>query len=159
VNLHDFNLSVLPSTASDLMTELLAFTPAQSCEDVLSFFVKNPDCETIPVVDQEHPVGLITRQVFMDRYARPFHRELFGPKSCAAFMDDAPLIVDRSETIAELGAKAAKLADKALKSGFIITEQGRYIGIGTGPALMRALSDTQRQGAHVVVKWYVEPDD
>ncbi|CAH2930244.1 MAG: EAL domain protein [uncultured Paraburkholderia sp.] len=47
--------------------------------DVLELFNRLPDLHAFAVVERDEPVALIiNRRSFMDRYALPYHRELFG---------------------------------------------------------------------------------
>ena len=44
----------------------------------------------VPVVEDGKPIGLIERHAFLERFVRPFRKELFGRKPCSQFMDDEP---------------------------------------------------------------------
>jgi hypothetical protein len=45
--------------------------------DVPELFNRLPDLHAVAVVEDDEPVALINRRSFMDRYALPYHRELF----------------------------------------------------------------------------------
>jgi EAL domain-containing protein (putative c-di-GMP-specific phosphodiesterase class I) len=78
---------------------------------VIDRFESDPGLDVLPVVQGTQPVGMINRHSMIDRFARPFRKELFGRKSCELFMDHAPLIVDQHATIQEL-AMMLSLAPK-----------------------------------------------
>jgi predicted transcriptional regulator len=71
-------------------------------ESVFARFETDPSLDVLPVVQGGQPVGMINRHSMVDRFARPFRKELFGRKSCELFMDHAPLIVDQHATLQEL---------------------------------------------------------
>jgi serine phosphatase RsbU (regulator of sigma subunit) len=81
----------------------------------------------------------------VSQMSKPFHRELYGHKSCIAFMDKQPLIVDADMSIEALTFKAVDCGEKALADGFIIARDGRYVGVGHGLQLMRVVADMQAE--------------
>ena len=134
------------SRAEGLMAEAPAVSPAHTSQDVLELLSRHPDLAGLPVVESGRPVGLINRNLFMDEMAKPFRRDLFARKSCIAFMDKAPLVVPESLGVQELSFLALEQGGKTLKDGFIVTDDaGSYRGIGTGEALMRAVSHLQAE--------------
>src|SRR5256885_14188310 len=76
--------------------------------------------------------GLINRSIFLSQFSKPFRMELYGKKSCIAFMDKEPLVVDASTDIDTLTVKTVEYGEKALTDGFIITREGLFAGVGNG---------------------------
>lgn len=119
-----------------------------ACNDVvIARFEANPELDVLPVVNQGLPVGMINRHSLIDRFARPFRRELFGRKSCELFMDPAPLIVDQNASIQELAMMLSLAPKHYLLDGFIITGDGRYLGIGSAHDLMATITEMQISAA------------
>jgi GGDEF domain-containing protein len=116
-------------------------------EEVHEIFCSRPDLFSLPVVDDEVPVGMITRSSVVDKLARPYYRELYGKKSCASFMDENPLIVDHKTTIHELSRKVVAAGRLFLINGYIITDNGKYCGVGTGHDLMKKVTEMQIDAA------------
>jgi serine phosphatase RsbU (regulator of sigma subunit) len=77
--------------------------------------------------------------------SKPFHRELYDKKSCIAFMDKEPLIVDASMSIEALTFKAVEAGEKALVDGYIVTRDGFFAGLGSGLQLVSAVAETQAE--------------
>ncbi|EHD22778.1 MULTISPECIES: SpoIIE family protein phosphatase [Brenneria] len=113
--------------------------------EVLDIFSKHKELVSLPVVENGRPFGLINRHIFMSQMSRPFFHELYDKKSCIAFMDKNPLIVDAETSLNDVAAQTVISGDKSLTDGFIITENGRYIGIGLGIDLIKAVSDMHSQ--------------
>jgi GGDEF domain-containing protein len=88
-------------------------------------------------------VGLLNRFAFIEGYARPFRKELFGRKPCRAFMDPDPLVVEKDITIQELSNRLVDADRRYLSEGFVLTEGGRYAGLGTGQDLVREITNLQ----------------
>lgn len=139
-------------TALSLLMESITALPSQSNNDIFEIFSQNPQVIGLPVVEDERPVGLINRHLFMDNFARPFHREIYGKKSCIAYMDKEPLIVDSGVSIEDLGFRAVEAGRKALADGFIITRNGYYIGMGTGEGLVQAITHLQAEKNRLVME-------
>jgi diguanylate cyclase (GGDEF)-like protein len=116
-------------------------------ESVFSRFEADGSLEVLPVVDRGRPVGLISRHNMIDRLARPFRRELYGRKTCEQFMDPAPLVVDQSATVQELAMMLSLAPRHHILDGFIITEDGLYIGVGSSHDLMATITEMQISAA------------
>lgn len=133
-------------------------TPSVSADDsnelVLEVFGKHRNLTSLPVTQDTKPIGLISRSIFLSQMSKPYHRELYGRKSCIAFMDKEPLMVDADTDIESLTFKAVEYGEKALADGFIITRNGQLAGIGQGLQLMRVVADMQaarnRQVTHSI---------
>lgn len=138
--------------AKDLLMETPVASPDHTTEDVLQIFTENAGVVALPVVEGSQPIGLINRNLFMDNLAKPFRREVFARKSCIAFMDKSPLVVNQDTSLQDLSFMAVDAGSKALNDGFIITDDGAYRGVGTGYDLMRALSTLQAHKNRLVME-------
>jgi diguanylate cyclase (GGDEF)-like protein len=116
-------------------------------EKIFASFSTDKNLRAIPVVKNGRPVGLINRYEFVDSLAQPYRRELFGKKPCAEMMNKEPLLVEKSTPIHELSGFLSEAEIRHFTDGFIITEQGRYIGIGTGQDLLREITKAQIETA------------
>lgn len=130
-----------------LLRECKAVTPDTTNEVVYQLFISDPELQALPVVGYGWPVGLINRNVLIDKLARPYHHELFGKKFCTLLMDAAPLIVDKDMSIQALSHAIVEADRHHLSNGFIITEQGQYLGMGTGHDLVREITQMQISAA------------
>ncbi|WP_423709852.1 GGDEF domain-containing protein [Undibacterium sp. WLX3042] len=106
-------------------------------------FLQNPKLQMIPVVDHGTPIGIINRYHMIDRFARPYQRELYGKKSCKVFMDPNPVVVDKNTSMQDVSHIIVEANPEHLINGIIITDQGQYLGICTGPDLMREITQMQ----------------
>ncbi len=130
-----------------LLIKAPSVTPETPNETVFGMFEGDAQLHAVAVVREDIPVGLINRFSLIDRFARPFRHELYGKKSCLKFMDGDPLIVDKHISIQELSHLIASGDRRHLANGFIITENGRYLGVGTGHDLMREITEMQIRAA------------
>ncbi|WP_109482847.1 phosphodiesterase [Paraburkholderia sp. C35] len=115
--------------------------------DVLELFNRLPNLHAVAVVEQNEPVALINRRAFMDRYALPYHRELFGKRPCMLFANASPVVIEKSMTVEDMAKLLASDDQRYLADGFVITEHGAYIGLGTGESLVRAVTEVRIEAA------------
>ncbi|WP_168792330.1 EAL domain-containing protein [Paraburkholderia aromaticivorans] len=115
--------------------------------DVLELFNRLPDLHAVAVVEQDEPVALINRRSFMDRYALPYHRELFGKRPCLLFANASPVIIEKSMTVEQMAKLLASDDQRYLADGFVITDNGKYVGLGTGEKLVRAVTEVRIEAA------------
>jgi diguanylate cyclase (GGDEF)-like protein len=117
-------------------------------DELVDIFQAHPSLHALAVVDEQNvPLGLINRRDFMDRYAHPYHKELFGKRPCTVFMDASPIMVDKHQGIEQLTAILTSDNQRYLSDGFIITDAGRYLGLGTGEQLVRAVTEVRIEAA------------
>lgn len=136
---------LLATRAEQLGTPTDPVSPEHTNEDVRALFARSETLETLAVVEDSRPIGLINRNTFMEHYARPFARDVFGRKSCIAFMDKTPMVVDKDTPIETLVKIAVDAGTRVLQDGFITTADGSYQGLGTGYGLMKAMSDIEAE--------------
>ncbi|MCW2478417.1 SpoIIE family protein phosphatase [Candidatus Symbiopectobacterium sp. NZEC135] len=132
-------------TAADLCIATPEVSPETDNATVLQLFNKYKELVSLPVVEKGRPFGLINRHIFLSQMSRPFYRELYDKKSCIAFMDKNPLIVDANASLNTVADQTVISGDKSLTDGFIITREGTYLGIGLGIDLIKAVSDMHLQ--------------
>ena len=134
-------------TARSLVRPIVPVPMDASNELVIARFEAEPEVDVLPVVHGTQPIGLINRHSLIDRFARPFRKELFGRKSCELFMDHAPLVVDQHATIQELAMMLSLAPKHYLFDGFIVTADGAYLGIGSSHDLMAMITEMQISAA------------
>jgi diguanylate cyclase (GGDEF)-like protein len=133
--------------AQKLLRHIEPVHPDTANEHVLELFSANPMLRVIPVVQQGLPVGIISRSNFIDHFVKPFQRELLGKKPCSLSMHNEPLLVEKNMPIEELGSFIADADERHFNNGFIITDQGRYLGVASGQDLLRELTQMQIEAA------------
>lgn len=134
-------------SAEKLLRYIAPVQPETDNERILTLFSSDRELHALPVVKHGRPVGLINRHQFLDSFAKPFHRELLGKKPCTELANSQPLLVEKSTPIHELSGFLSESDIQHFTDGFIITEQGRYIGLATGQDLLRELTRAQIETA------------
>lgn len=116
-------------------------------EDVFMLFEADAALRAVAVVEDDVPRGLISRYEMIDNMARPYRHELYGRKPCTRFMDAQPLVVDIGVSLADLSELVVGADPRHLISGFIVTERGRYLGMGSVQDLVREVTSMQMEAA------------
>lgn len=131
------------ANAGTLLRTVPHAEPRMSNDGVCDLFDAHPELQSIPVIDRGVPIGMILRDDLIGRFARPYQRELYGRRSCTLFMDPKPLMADVSTSLQKLSHILMEADQSRLISDFIITSEGRYLGIGTSYDLLRELTEAQ----------------
>ena len=135
---HGFNVQ-----ASKLLIEAPVLSALDSNESALDLFKVNAHLHALAVVENGRPIGLVNRYTLIDHFSRVFVRELHGRRSCTQFMDPTPLVVDQSTPVEELSKLVVNKGKATFTDGFIITDDGQYLGIGSGYDLMQVIMQLQ----------------
>ena len=131
------------TTVANLLKWVAPASSSSTNEEVFAMFENDAGLYSIPVVDEGVPVGLISRYTMSDRFARRFSKELFGRRPCTMMMDETPLIVENTVSLHELSSIILEMEPYHLTSGFIVTDRGTYLGMGSGHDLLREITQMQ----------------
>ena len=119
-------------------------SPSTICAEVYELFSTDDDLLAVAVVEGNRPIGLINRHRLTLRLADRFGRPLFEKKPVTRLMDPRPLIIEADQSVDYLGQLILDERPSALMQGFIITRDGRYLGIGTALSLLHVNMERSR---------------
>jgi two-component system cell cycle sensor histidine kinase PleC len=126
-------------TAGQLSVAWPSLRTAQTCGEVFKWLQANPAIPAAAILDEDgKTVGLVNRLLYLARYARPYAPELYSRKPVLTLATVHPLVIDENVGVQELGATLLSQNPEALIECFVVTRAGRYLGIGTGEALLRS---------------------
>lgn len=134
-------------TVGHLVVRVPEVPAAMPNNAVVDRFAQEPQLHAVPVVEDGRPVGIINRRAFMDRYAQPYYRELYGRRPCTTFMNEHPMVVDRELPVDGLAEVLTGSDQRYLADGLIVVEGGRYLGLVTGESLVRAVAEIRVEAA------------
>ena len=129
-----------------LAHELTAVSPDTENDAVYRMFEADPRLGIVPVVANGQPLGIITRAALIDRFARPFRRELYGRRACSMVMDP-PQLFEEAQSAQEVARIIGNLRATQIGDSFVITRNGHYRGIGYLRELMAIITDLQIRAA------------
>ena len=134
-------------TAERLLIAAPAVSMLATHEDVFALFERVDSLHALAIVEDERPVALINRHDFVAAYAKPFFRELYGRRPALTHANPAPLLLDVHTRVDDLTAVLTSSDQRYLAEGFVLTEGGRYRGLGTGQQLVRTVTEARMEAA------------
>ncbi|MEW6099769.1 MAG: phosphodiesterase [Pseudomonadota bacterium] len=134
-------------TAARFIIDAPSVAPSTTHDELIQRFHADEGLHAVAIVEDGCPVGLLNRQQVLDRYTKPYFKELYGRRPCTLFANLTPLLVDMHTGVEELTAILTSEDQRYLADGFIITENGRYRGLGTGEQLVRAVTELRIEAA------------
>lgn len=116
-------------------------------------FREEPDTLIVPVLDgEDRPIGIVERNAFFLRMAAEYGRALYANRPISTLMDREPLVVDADTELAEFTTDSLSYRASDLLRGFIVTENERYLGVGTVLGLLQASNETNRRGVAQIAR-------
>ncbi|OYY49980.1 MAG: diguanylate cyclase [Methylophilales bacterium 28-44-11] len=118
-----------------------------ACLSVLEIFQKNPNLFAIPVVNSEGmPLGIVDRHLFVETFIKPYARELYAKRKISEFMVEKAIVVDMGTTIDDVSKIIIDAGMQHMVIGFIITENGLYVGLANGHDLLNEIMQRKQEG-------------
>src|SRR6201996_6609456 len=126
-------------TAGMLAARTPALSERTTCGEVFDWIIAHPAVPAAAILDSQSGavLGLINRFIFFASYAKQYVPELFSRKSILKLANHHPLVVEADVRLAELGATLLVENPDALIECYVVTRRGRYLGVGTGEALLQ----------------------
>lgn len=135
-------------TVLQLATAVAYVDPGEKTENVSRLFQRSPSLQSVPVVQNRQPAGLVHRQKLTDIFLMQFGRDLHGKKPIAQFMDPQPLIIPDDTSIEAASRQiTTHMAGTLQAQEFIITRDGDYFGMGKILDLLKIITELQIRNA------------
>ncbi len=116
-------------------------------DEVAALFLAHTDLHALAVLEGDRPIAILNRLQFMNEYAKLYYRDLSGRKSCMLNANSQPRVIEKSHRVDELVGILTSEDQRYLTDGFIVTDNGRYVGLGTGDQLVRSVTETRIEAA------------
>jgi EAL domain-containing protein (putative c-di-GMP-specific phosphodiesterase class I)/GGDEF domain-containing protein len=137
--------------AQDFLRAVDAAAPQAPLSGLLERFAQSPQLGCIPVAGAGGIQGVVSR-AWLDVAATLPEGDRLRQRPCADFLDTLPTRVEADLELAALAAILVESDAKRFADGFLIASRGRYLGMGRGQDVMRALQEAQ-----VVAARYTNP--
>lgn len=115
--------------------------------EATKIFRGNPQINSLVVTELEQPIGLLNRETSLSLYLDPFGRELHERKLVTSFMDSNPLILEERTELCEVSNQISNSTPNTVRSDFIVTSNGKYLGTGSIFDLLKLVTDLQLKNA------------
>jgi EAL domain-containing protein (putative c-di-GMP-specific phosphodiesterase class I)/GGDEF domain-containing protein len=121
--------------------------PDTRVNDVVERFHATPKCLTIAVVRDGRPLGVVRRDELFSLLTKPLHPEVFNKKPVTAVMESPTLLIDSQLRLEQVSRLVTQKGGSRLTEEFVITKDGRYLGLGQTIDLLRLITEQQLQAA------------
>ncbi|MDN6857063.1 bifunctional diguanylate cyclase/phosphodiesterase [Pseudomonas sp. CAN2814] len=145
--------SLLAEEQSDLAPLLMdqpAVRDSTAIGDVLEAFRAQANLNSLAVLDgHDQPVGIVHRHALSDALLKPFAPELYARKPISRLMSSDFLAVERSQSLQQVSRLLTSRARQRIEEDFIITLNGRYLGLGRVIDVLKLITELKiRQARH-----------
>lgn len=130
-------------TVASLIMPVQPLTPDCHLEQAAERFL-SPESQqllSLPIVKENHPIGVISRYQILKIFLMPFGREVYGKKPVTHFMNQCPLVLDHDLTLEEASQYLTENMQTPITEDFVITHAGAYCGIGMIMDLLKAITE------------------
>lgn len=111
--------------------------------EALALFHANPDWESLPVVSQGRPLGMLRRDALLLLLSKPLHPEIYNPKPVTKVMDAHALVIDFRTRLNQASRLVTRNRGSRINEEFIIARDGRYAGLGRSVELLHHITEQQ----------------
>ncbi len=118
-----------------------------SVGEAVQIFRKHQDLRSLAVVDQDVPVGLLSRETCLGLYLDLFGREIHDRKPVSTYMDTNPLMLEERVPLEAVSERITGSNSDTPSSEFIITSQSKYLGTGGILNLLKLITEYQVRNA------------
>jgi predicted transcriptional regulator len=108
---------------SKLKKERTFVKPNDTVEKIAKMFLANHELQSLAVVHEKKPIGILYRYQIMDIFLSQYGRDLHGRKPIMQFMDTNPLMVERDLPIEAASQYITQSMPIPAVQDFIITKK------------------------------------
>lgn len=138
----------LTRNIGDIAVQLASIPPQLSIEEAGAVFRNAPSSLSLPVVDENNrPHGIVRRQSLMDVLSTQYGLALHGKNPVLNIMEQDSIMVDKAMNVEQVSKYITARNITSIQSDFIITDEGRYFGIGSILDLLKKITDLQIRNA------------
>jgi diguanylate cyclase (GGDEF)-like protein len=135
------------ASAWNLLREARAIPFTMSNQELFELFSADNELQSIAIVDGASPIGLVSRQSFLNSFSKIYFREVHGRKPCTMLANMSPRLVDINSDLDDLTSVLTSEDQRYLTEGVILVEGGRYKGLGTSQELVRTVTESRIEAA------------
>ncbi|WP_426141581.1 bifunctional diguanylate cyclase/phosphodiesterase [Pseudomonas sp. DWP3-1-2] len=147
-NMTTLALSEEGSDLSALLNEQTAVICDMPTASVLEAFRQQANLNSLAVLDENgQPCGIVHRHSLSEILLKPYATELFARKPISRLMSDDFLAVELSQSLQQVSRLLTSRARQRIEEDFIITLNGRYLGLGRVIDVLKLITELKIQQA------------
>ena len=122
-------------------------SPDTRVSEVADLFHQAPEQQTMAIVRDGRPVGVVRRTDLFALLAKPLHPEIYNKKPVSSVMESPTLLIDGQLRLEQVSRLVTQKGKMRLTEEFVITRDGMYHGLGQTIDLLRLITEQQLQAA------------
>ncbi|MCJ0974425.1 EAL and GGDEF domain-containing protein [Pseudomonas sp. PS1] len=136
------------SDLSVLVLKQIAVAETSPIADVLALFRMQANLNSVAVLDDlQVPVGIVHRNLLSDALLKPFATDLLARKPISRLMSHDFLAVELNQSLQQVSRLLTSRARQRIEEDFVITEHGRYHGLGRVIDVLKLITEMKIQQA------------
>ena len=151
INLYIEQHSLLNNNTIVSVSDIIQGSPIlakdTTLEETSDVFRRKPGLYTLPVCVGDYPLGVVSRNHIQEIISGRYSRELHGKKPIHLFLNPNSIIIEKSCSLNRISQLITNNLDYDLSQDFIITDNGRYLGVGNPRALLKQITEQQLKTA------------
>ncbi|MBV6290067.1 bifunctional diguanylate cyclase/phosphodiesterase [Pseudomonas aegrilactucae] len=133
---------------SALLNEQPAVSGDAATLEVLALFRRQANLNSLAVLDREQrPCGIVHRHSLSDALLKPFATDLYARKPISRLMSEDFLAVELNQSLQKVSRLLTSRARQRIEEDFIITLEGRYLGLGRVIDVLKLITEQKLQQA------------
>ncbi len=133
--------------AGHLVQQIPGVDASVHVAEVVELFRKEPSWTALAVLEGERPVGMVQRDDLLIFLSRPLHPEVYNRKPVATVMNRTAVQIDARARLDQVSRLVTARTAGRPRDDFIVTRNGRYLGMGRTIDLLRHITAQQIQAA------------
>jgi len=135
------------SDAGHLGRYIEPLAPNASLGEAWKILQSSPSVFALPVVENDRPLGLLHKWRVMEAFSSTFGHTQNEKKPASSLMAHDALVVEHDESVEAVSQALLEDDLHYLKQQFIVTKNGRYLGLGSTRSLLRMMTRNQLERA------------
>ena len=132
----------------------------EKCSVIIANFRKDDELQVVPVFNAEKlAIGLIDRQAALSTASNPLHFSVYQNRSAKMLLQEVFPIFDIDTSIDVASQKILEMGLSLSSGGFLITENGKYAGIGINTDMLSYLVESNHARAEALTELHTEMMD
>lgn len=133
--------------AEHLVTHVPPIEPQMRVAELAELFRSGTARDMLVVVQDGRPLGIVRREKLFALLSRPLHPEIYNKKRVTAVMESPAVTIEARLRLEQVSRVVTHLSGNRWTDEFVITADGKYLGIGQTMVLLRQITEQQVQAA------------
>jgi len=128
-------------SAESLCTNAITVAPTLKLKFLSDTFSSQPALQAVVVVDNQLPLGIISRATLLELFSTPYGRALHENHAVSEVMDPQVIQIEANEPLSTVSQLLTSETANTVAQQFIILRRGKLLGIGHTKDLLQRITE------------------